>query len=83
MYQPQTQSIHTPHFFPREGCGLYFLEGDTMPRTQTERLEQDVKDLEHYALRLKKKGKIELMQKKKKKKEYLETRLENKMSFAS
>lgn len=54
-----------------------------MPRTQTERLEQDVKDLEHYALRLKKKGKIELMQKIINKKEYLETRLENKMSFAS
>jgi phage shock protein A len=58
--------------------------GDTK-MTQAERLEKDVKDLEHYALRLKKKGKVDLAKKILIKKEYALAYLngENSMKFAS
>jgi len=65
--------------------GLHFLEGDNMERSQTERLQQDVKELEHYALKLRKKGKHELMEKILIKKEFLASHIngENTMRFAS
>lgn len=72
-------------FLHKKFVWLFYFLGGNMLSEQQARLNQDVKELEYYAAKLKKKGRFELMRKIEDKKEFLKNHcaLVHNMKFAS